>query len=59
MPDNFDCFENQALARRNGLSYFLKHVNFMHKLRNTNSLRLIRRGQRSSWRLVPPAAPAP
>lgn len=59
VPYNFDRFENQALAQRNGLGYYLEQGDSVYKLPNAKVLRLVRQGQGSSWRLVPPGTTAP
>jgi hypothetical protein len=54
VPYNFDGFENQALAQHNGLGYYLEQGDSVYKAANTKVLRVVRRGQRSTWHLVLP-----
>jgi hypothetical protein len=59
VPYNFDRFENQALAQRSGLGYYLEQGDSVYKLPNANVLRVVRRGAQSTWHLGPPATTTP
>jgi len=54
VPYNFDAFENQTLAQHNGLGYYLERGDSVYKPVNAKALRVVRRGQRSTWHLALP-----